>query len=736
MPSQRTADLRAPPTAVAPWRRYLTQLIWVHTALFRAAAGWAWSLVDLVIRIAIAQSFFLEGMMRTMHAHTRAMQTPLVTHVDALMRPLIQSGSASWVEVVLAVVFAAGFLTQLSALALFLWVLSGEGVFAGDPRLLVSALLLRYVFAGAGALSIDGLLEGLASSALTVAARVSKITRWMRDRALPGLDTAVRIWLGLAFLEAARPGLFASIDQLLPAIPSALSFPSHPWLPELAGVLLVLGAGARYCAIGFLFTMSAWAMVGARGGAESYWVLLWVLIALWGARVLSLDALVARFLRRIFPEVEGKPAFSIEGLPRVVIVGAGFGGLSCAQALRHVPVSVTLIDRSNHHLFQPLLYQVATASLSPGDIATPVRSLFRDAVNVRVVFGTVSGVDTHAQAVRLAATSIPYDYLVLATGATHGYFGNDAWQTHAPGLKRLEDATEIRRRLLTAFENAELAEDESEREALLTFLLVGGGPTGVELAGAIAELARLGMDKDFRRFDPAKARIILVQSANRILPTFPAALSAIAQRSLEKLGVEVRTDSRVEAIDATGVRIGGDRIAARTVFWAAGVVASPAGRWLGAPCDPAGRVSVGPDLGVPGHAGVFAIGDTASSKAWQGRDVPGLAPAAKQAGNYVARTIAARVSGRAAPPPFKYRHFGSLAAIGRKSAVVDFGKLRLWGALAWWLWGVLHVGLLVGARNRVTTVVNWFWSYITFRSAVRLITGLETRELGQGRLDT
>jgi putative oxidoreductase len=736
MPTQPTADLRALPTAIAPWRRYLTQLLWVHTALFGAATGWAGSLVDLVIRIGIAQSFFLEGMMRTMHAHTGAMQTPLMRPVDALMGPLIQSGSASWVEVVLAIVFAAGFLTQLSALALFLWVLSGEGVFTGDPRLLVSALLLRYVFAGAGALSIDGLFEGLASSALTVAASVSKITRWMCDRALPGFDTAVRIWLGLAFLEAARPNLFASIDQLLPAIPSALNFPSHPWLPELAGVLLVLGAGVRYCAIGFLFTMSAWAMMGTRGGAESYWVLLWVLIALWGARVLSLDALVARFLRRIFPEVEGKPAFSIEGLPRVVIVGAGFGGLSCAQALRHVPVSVTLIDRSNHHLFQPLLYQVATASLSPGDIATPVRSLFRDAINVRVVYGTVSGIDTHAQAVRLASTSIPYDYLVLATGATHGYFGNDAWQTHAPGLKRLEDATEIRRRLLTAFENAELAEDESEREALLTFLVVGGGPTGVELAGAIAELARLGMDKDFRRFDPAKARIILVQSANRILPMFPAALSAIAQRSLEKLGVEVRTDSRVEAIDATGVRMGGDRIAARTVLWAAGVVASPAGQWLGAPCDPAGRVSVGPDLGVPGHAGVFAIGDTASSKAWQGRDVPGLAPAAKQAGNYVARTIAALVSGRAAPLPFKYRHFGSLAAIGRKSAVVDFGKLQLWGALAWWLWGVLHVGLLVGVRNRVTTVVNWFWSYITFRSAVRLITGIETRELRQGRPDT
>jgi NADH dehydrogenase/putative oxidoreductase len=395
--------------------------------------------------------------------------------------------------------------------------------------------------------------------------------------------------------------------------------------------------------------------------------------------------------------------------------------------LRHSPVEVTLVDRANHHLFQPLLYQVATASLSPGDIAAPIRSLFREASNIRVVYGAARGVDTTNRVVQLDSISVPYDYLVLATGATHGYFGNDAWRKWAPGLKRLEDATEIRRRLLTAFEKAELTENAKERRALLTFLVVGGGPTGVELAGAIAELTRLGMERDYRRFEPSQARIILVQSGGRILPSFPESLSRVAQLALERLGVEVRVGSRVEMIDDCGVSISGERIAARTVLWAAGVVASPAGAWLGAECDIAGRIVVSSDLSVPGMRNVFAVGDTAASKGWAGASVPGLAPAAKQAGIYVARTIDARVGGRSAtPPPFRYRHWGSLAAIGRKAAVVDFGRVRLWGAPAWWLWGMLHIGLLVGVRNRIATVINWFCSYITFRSAIRLITGGET----------
>jgi NADH dehydrogenase/putative oxidoreductase len=320
---------------------------------------------------------------------------------------------------------------------------------------------------------------------------------------------------------------------------------------------------------------------------------------------------------------------------------------------------------------------------------------------------------------------LAYDYLVLATGAAHSYFGKDQWQQHAPGLKRIEDATAIRRRLLMAFEQAETTEDVQMRRALLTFLIVGGGPTGVELAGAIAELARHGMEKDFRQFDPASARVILVQSASRLLPSFAPKLAAISQRCLERMGVEVLIGHRVEHIDADGVSVGGQRIAARTVFWAAGVRASPAAGWIGASADNAGRVNVLPDLSVPGLPNVFAIGDTALCSAWKGQPAPGLAPAAQQAGVYVARLIAAHLTARPKPPAFTYRHRGSLATIGRQAAVADFGFLRLWGAPAWWLWGLVHVGFLVGVRNRVATMTNWFWAYLTFGGGIRLITGEE-----------
>jgi NADH dehydrogenase/putative oxidoreductase len=458
-------------------------------------------------------------------------------------------------------------------------------------------------------------------------------------------------------------------------------------------------------------------------GAAMVWVLVSLLLLFHGAGAASLDRRIERHLKQRFPELDGRPAFSLDGLPRVVIVGAGFGGIACAVGLRRARVAVTLIDRTNFHLFQPLLYQVATAGLSPAEIAVPIRPLFREAFNTRVLLGTVTGIDTARRCVRMSESEVPYDYLVLATGASHSYFGRDEWQPHAPGLKRIEDATEIRRRMLVAFERAEATDDPVERAALLTFLVVGGGPTGVELAGAIAELARFGMDKDFRNFDPAGARVILVQSAPRVLPTFPEGLSARAQRSLEQLGVEVLTGSRVELIDAAGVRVSGQQIAARTVLWAAGVVASPAARWLSASADRSGRVVVDECLAVPGLDNVFAVGDTASSNAWNGQEVPGLAPAAKQAGAYVAQRIRSQIEGHVPPPPFRYRHLGSLATVGRKAAVVAFGRLQLWGAPAWWLWGLVHVGFLVGVRNRLATLVNWFWAYLTFRAAARLITG-------------
>jgi NADH dehydrogenase/putative oxidoreductase len=504
-------------------------------------------------------------------------------------------------------------------------------------------------------------------------------------------------------------------------VASAQAFPH--WAAVGGALALLLGAGVRVVAVVLAATLLGVHMLDARGTDTAWWLCLLALFALHGAGRWSTDALIEAGLRRLFPQLAGKPAFSLEGLPRVVIVGAGFGGLACAAGLRTAAVRVTLIDRNNYHLFQPLLYQVATAGLSPGDIATPVRSLFREQFNADVRLGEVTGVDPAKREVMMGEVRVPYDYLVLACGASHSYFGKDQWAPYAPGLKRVEDATHVRSRLLGAFEQAESAGDAVERRALLTFLVVGGGPTGVELAGAMAELARFGMDQEFRHFDPAQARVILVQAGPRLLPAFPEALSSEAKRSLERLGVEVLLDSRVEAIDAHGATVNGQRIAARTVLWAAGVIASPAARWLGAAADNVGRIQVAPDLTVPGHPEVFALGDTALSKAWNGQPVPGLAPAAKQGGAYVARVICARTAGARAPGPFQYRHLGSLATIGRKSAVADFGWLRLAGAPAWWLWGLVHVGFLVGLRNRVSVMLDWFWAYLTYRSGTRLITG-------------
>jgi NADH dehydrogenase/putative oxidoreductase len=402
---------------------------------------------------------------------------------------------------------------------------------------------------------------------------------------------------------------------------------------------------------------------------------------------------------------------------------AGFGGIACARALRYDRVRVTLIDRRNYHLFQPLLYQVATASLSPADIATTIRATFRSDPHLTVICGTASAVDPVRRCVTVDGREHSYDYLVLATGATHSYFGHDLWAAHAPGLKTIDDAIAIRGRILRAFEEAEAVDDAAERERLLTFVICGGGPTGVELAGAIAELARHGLQDDFRRIDPASAKIILVQSGPRILPAFPESLSMVARESLQRLGVEVRLSSRVEAVDEIGAVVNGVMVPAATVLWAAGVVASPAAQWLNEAADTAGRLKVSPDLSVPRWPNIFAIGDTAASFGWNGMAVPGLAPAAKQAGAYVASVLRARCSGHEPPAPFSYRHQGNLATIGRQSAVADFGWITLTGARAWWIWGAVHIFFLAGLRNRISVFLGWLWSYLTYRVGVQLITG-------------
>ena len=410
--------------------------------------------------------------------------------------------------------------------------------------------------------------------------------------------------------------------------------------------------------------------------------------------------------------------------PRVVIVGPGFGGLAAAKALRKSPARITLIDRRNYHLFQPLLYQVATAGLSPADIAAPIRGIVRHQQNTTVLLGMVQGVDTRRQEVILKDKRLPYDYLIVATGARHAYTDN-SWERHAPGLKKIEDATHIRARILMAFEKAEATEDPRERVALLTFLIVGGGPTGVEMAGAIAELAKRALAGDFRNIDPCSARIVLLQRGSQVLPMFPETLSRTAQATLEVLGVEVHTNVEVDHVDDDGAVVSGRHIRARTVIWAAGVIASPAARWLGTDHDRIGRVKVRQDLSVPGLDNVFVVGDTAHAVGPNGISFPGLASVAKQQGRYVARLINAHLRGRAFGNPFRYRNFGQLATVGRSSAVADFGAVQLSGCLAWILWGWAHMFLLIGFRSKFTVMLNWLWLYLTYQRGMRLITGSE-----------
>jgi NADH dehydrogenase len=414
--------------------------------------------------------------------------------------------------------------------------------------------------------------------------------------------------------------------------------------------------------------------------------------------------------------------------PQVVIVGAGFGGLEAAKALRRVPVDITVLDRQNHHCFQPLLYQVATAALSPAEVAWPIRHILRGQRNATVLMAEVTGVDTAGKRVLTASGALAFDYLILATGATHSYFGHDEWSPVAPGLKRIEDALFIRRELLISFEQAEVAKDAAERRRLLTFVIVGGGPTGVEMAGAIAEIARHTLVKDFRRIDPSTACIILVEAGPRILPTMPEKLSDYARRTLEKMGVEVMTSTRVTKCDAGGVDLEQGRIDSRTLIWAAGVVSSPAAIWLNAAHDRAGRVTVEQDLSVPGHPDIFVIGDTASVQDAQGHPVPGIAPAAKQMGRYAGKLIAARLAGRSSQP-FRYRHMGDLATIGRRAAIVSLHGFALKGFIAWMFWGVAHIYFLIGLKNRFIVAFTWFWDFITFNRGARLITEVASRAM-------
>lgn len=698
---------------------WIAQLMgWVAAVIkfFERTVG---PIADLGIRLWLAQIFFVSGIIKLSN-WDNALLLSQSEYPVSWLDPITAAYLGVSIELIGAVLLIIGLATRFAALPMLILSLVIQfNYVALDQHLFWAMLFGWFVVRGAGPFSIDSILaHGLTDSALPFAAPLIGGLEWITKYVSSVYLLLLRLWLAVAIYFA-----FCGLTQYADIFPitTAANFVNHIGL--VLALLLVLGMTLRWAALAAI--IAAPAMLMMHMNLDMYWIFALLLLAVYGAGHWSLDYIISSKLRHTYPQLDGKPAFSLEGLPRVVIVGAGFGGLACAAKLARTPVQVTLVDRHNYHLFQPLLYQVATAALGQGDIASPTRGLFRDFFNVRVLLGNVVGVNADKNELVLEDQRIEYDYLVLATGASHSYFGRDDWAKYAPGLKRIEDATEVRRRLLLAFELAEATADPVERESLLTFLIVGGGPTGVELAGSIAELARFGMEKEFRRFDPANARVLLVQSGGRLLPTFHESLSKITLESLTKLGVEVYLNSKVEQIDAEGVMVSGKRIPSRTVLWAAGVVASPAADWLGSEKDNAGRVKVGTDLSVLGHSNIFAIGDTASSNAWNGGPVPGLAPAAKQGGGYVAKVIIAKVMGRNLPAPFRYVHLGSLATIGRKAAVADFGFMKLSGAPAWWLWGVIHLTFLVGLRNRFSVMFDWFWAYLTLRSGTRIITGSE-----------
>ncbi|MBN6739606.1 FAD-dependent oxidoreductase [Acidithiobacillus sp. MC6.1] len=678
--------------------------------------------VDLLIRLWLAKVFFVSGVLKDFGLNL-APYLPSAAYPVPWVEPLSPTYLGATIQMVIPVLLVLGLATRWAALYMLILVLVVQfNYLAMDINLYSAVLFGWFVVCGPGPLSLDRFLaRGLGDTALPFATTLTRladaVTRYLR----PYYQLLIRLWLGLALLAASTEiSIPVGLIKLLPE-KSLVHFAPAPTLALVGALLVAFGLAARPAALLLMVAVAGMHVAGAASPADIYFMMTLALVGLYGPGDLSLD----KWISGVLPQISGRQTCPPEGAPRVVIVGAGFGGLACAAKLTKTPVQVTLIDRHNYHLFQPLLYQVATASLSPADIAATVRGLFSDYFNIRVLLGQVTEVDTTQQEVFIGKQRIPYDYLVLATGASHSYFGRDEWEPYAPGLKTIDDAVEIRRRILSAFERAEAAEDPTERQSLLTFVIVGGGPTGVEMAGDLAELARYGMEKEFHHFDPASARVVLIQSAPRILPTFPESLSEKAKQSLERLGVEVMLKSRVEHIDQDGVLINGKRLASHTVLWAAGVVASPAAQWLNAAADRSGRVKVEPDLSVAGLPNVFVIGDTALANAWKGNPVPGLAPAAKQGGAYAARAIRRKVLGQPAPPPFAYRHMGSLATIGRKAAVASFNGVNVSGAPAWWLWGLIHVALLVGLRNRISVMFNWFWAYLTFKRGTRLITGRE-----------
>lgn len=674
---------------------------------------WPW--IDLAIRIYLAQIYWVSGILKVLD-----WDQALILAADQApagwLAPVTAAYIGAIIQLIAPVLLAFGLLTRFAALPMALLAITVEFTYLSTPVHHYWALLFGwYVVMGAGPLSIDHLLaRGVSDSAIPLASPIARFCAGLTTHAGPFYGLLLRVWLAVILVRAALgwigaggPDLAVGVIQIALALCLAAGF-----LTRTAAWILIVMIGTMY-------------LMGTAHGHHHYWAGLLAILAVCGAGPLALDRLLRNRAERWSEEKQAAIEETYERRPHVVIVGAGFGGMAAARGLAECPCRMTIIDRRNYHLFQPLLYQVATAGLSPANIAAPIRELFRHQRNVRVLLGRVTDIDVEAQEVKMGDAGIGYDYLVVGTGARHNYFGKDHWEEVAPGLKKIDDATDIRHRILLAFERAENSDDPDQQAAHLTFIVVGGGPTGVEMAGAIAELASHGMQRDFRNINPTTARIILVQAGDRLLPPFPPSLSEKTKEQLEDLGVEVMLNARADDIDGDGITIGDERIPAKTVIWAAGVIASPAAKWLGAEADRAGRVMVGDDLSVPDHGNVFVIGDTCHSLSWNGNPMPGVAPAAKQCGTYVAKVISAKIRGAKPPKPFRYNHAGNLATIGRKAAVADLGWLKLSGSPAWWFWGAVHVFFLAGMRNRAQVMMEWFWAYLTFRRSTRLITSTE-----------
>lgn len=713
-------------------------IFWLESggAYLKSLSSWITPLFDLVLRIYLGQIFLISGILKLSDWQT-ALYLSKNEYPVSWMDPVVAAYTGMSIELIGAAFLILGLLTRVSAFALLILLMVVQLEYQLLNTQTIWMLILGwYIIFGPGKLSLDHLMRGIQDSAILLSRNLyilyQEITRFVG----PFYKLAVRFWIGTIMVTAGWLVL-RSIGDSYPYPVLGYQYPgswfsliqSH-WqemLLVVSGLGFALGLFTRLlslaCLVGLLWLWMMPIDVSTSQSNEAMaWFYLLGLMLLYGPGALSLDhglqKSIKHWLKQKLNKIRGKQ----EHLPQVVIIGGGFGGVAAAKALKSTSCRITLIDRHNYHLFQPLLYQVATAGLSPAEIAAPIRSLFDDQPNINIVLGEVVGVEKNNKSVRLKnGSSVPFDYLILATGAQHSYFGQDQWAQFAPGLKKMEDALSIRQKMLTSFELAENTKDPSKHEALMTLVVVGGGPTGIELAGAFAELAYQGMDKEFRHINPKNAKIYLIEAGPRLLGVMPESLSRFTEKALTHLGVMVLLNTKVEKIDENGIIANGETIASKNVFWAAGVQASPAGKWLDAKVDKAGRLEVNEDLSVAGCPQTYAIGDTVVVNAWHGKPMPGLAPAAKQSGKYVAKVIQRHIEGLSPPKPFKYQHYGSLATIGRSLAVIDFGPFQLSGTLAWWFWGGIHLFFLNNMRNRVMVMLQWFWSYLTFKKSSRII---------------